>query len=424
MGEVKRATIKDVATLSGLSICTVSRALRGLPKISPSAREKVEDVAEKLGYRPSAAASRLKGGRTGSVAIVVPTATTWYFSQAAEAAEEIIADGGMDPVLVSLRGQEDVQARILNDPADLAQRVDGVLMIDVDLTARQTAALSASGLAIASVGMNNVPWDNVGIDNVSAATEATNRLLALGHWDIAFLSGAKTGNGTTQATEERRRGFESALAAHDATVHPDWVVEAGYTIEGGRRAMSELIRHRGELPSAAFAVCDEVAFGALMALKEHGLSCPEDISIIGIDDHPMSWVLGLTTIAQPVADEAAFAASLLLDRLQKPDDAGAAGIVSCRRPWWIALPPDDTAPNYRIIVEEGMRRGRISLDRSRCAGRTFSLGDSHGTGVGCAFDRVGSFHLAEESEHFDCQLGHWIPRIGGINYPPRRHCCG
>lgn len=325
MAEVKRATIKDVATLSGLSICTVSRALRGLPKISPSAREKVEDAAEKLGYRPSAAASRLKGGRTGSVAIVVPTATTWYFSQAAEAAEEIIADGGMDPVLVSLRGQEDVQARILNDPADLAQRVDGVLMIDVDLTAGQTAALSASGLAIASVGMNNVPWDNVGIDNVSAATEATNRLLALGHWDIAFLSGTKTGNGTTQATEERRRGFEAALAAHDATVHPDWVVEAGYTIEGGRRAMSELVRHRGELPSAAFAVCDEVAFGALMALKEHGLSCPEDISIIGIDDHPMSWVLGLTTIAQPVADEAAFAASLLLDRLQKPDDAGAAG---------------------------------------------------------------------------------------------------
>ena len=89
--------------------------------------------------------------------------------------------------------------------------------------------------------------------------------------------------------------------------------------------MSELVRHRGDLPSAAFAVCDEVAFGALMALKEHGLSCPEDISIIGIDDHPMSWVLGLTTIAQPVADEAAFAASLLLDRLQKPDEAGAAG---------------------------------------------------------------------------------------------------
>jgi DNA-binding LacI/PurR family transcriptional regulator len=322
MAEVKRATIKDVATLAGLSICTVSRALRGLPKVSASAQAKVEDAAEKLGYRPSAAASRLKGGRTGAVAIVVPKATTWYFSQAAEAAEEILADGGLDPILVSLRGQEHVQSRIFDDLTELAQRVDGVLMIDVDLTSEQTATLSSSGLEVASVGMHDVPWDNVGIDNVAAAKEATDRLLALGHWDIAFLAGAQTGNGKTRATEERKRGFELALAEHDAVVHPDWVIEAGYTIEGGRQAMSELIRHRGDLPTAVFAGCDEVAFGALMALKEHGLSCPEDISIIGIDDHPMSWVLGLTTISQPVADEAAFAASLLLDRLQKPDESG------------------------------------------------------------------------------------------------------
>ena len=323
MTEVKRATIKDVATLSGLSICTVSRALRGLPKISESSRAKVEDAAEKLGYRPSSAASRLRGGRNGAVAIVVPTATTWYFAQAAEAAEEIIADGGLDPMLVSLRGQEHVQSRIFDDPTGLAQRVDGVLMIDVDLTPLQTAALSSSGLEVASVGMHDVPWDNVGIDNVAAAKEATNRLLALGHWDIAFLAGTETGNGKTRATEERRRGFELALAEHDAVPHPDWVVEAGYTIEGGRQAMSELIQHRGGLPTAVFAGCDEAAFGALMAMKDLGLSCPEDISVIGIDDHPMSWVLGLTTIEQPVADEAAFAASLLLDRLQKPDDAGS-----------------------------------------------------------------------------------------------------
>jgi DNA-binding LacI/PurR family transcriptional regulator len=325
MTEIKRATIKDVATLSGLSICTASRALRGLPNISATARERVEDAAEKLGYRASSAASRLKGGRTGAVAIVVPTATTWYFSQAAEAAEEILADAGLDPVLVSLRGQERVQSRIFDDPTGLAQRVDGALMIDVDLTPAQTAALSASGLAITSVGMHDVPWDNVGIDNEAAAKEATNRLLTLGHWDIAFLAGVQTGNGKTQATAERRRGFESALADHDVVVNPDWVIEAGYTVEGGRKAMSEIIQHRGNLPSAVFAVCDEVAFGAFMALKEHGLSCPEDISMIGIDDHPMSWILGLTTIAQPVADEAAFAASLLLDRLQKPEEAAIPG---------------------------------------------------------------------------------------------------
>lgn len=317
MSEKGRVTIKDVAALSGVSICTAARALCGLPEVSVSVRAKVKDAAEKLQYRSSATVRGIEGDGCRSVAVVVPTATTWYFSQAAEAAEEIIANGGLDPVLVNLRGRERAQSRIFDDPTELAQRVDGVLLIDVDLTASQAAALSSGGLAVASVGMHDVPWDNVGIDNEAAAKEATNRLLALGHWDIAFLSGTQASNGKTRATAERRRGFELALADHDAVVHPDWVIEAGYTIEGGRQAMSELIQHR-DRPTAVFAGCDEIAFGALMALKEHGLSCPKDISMIGLDDHPMSWVLGLTTIAQAVEDGAAFAASLLLDRLQNP----------------------------------------------------------------------------------------------------------
>ncbi|TLM83410.1 LacI family transcriptional regulator [Pseudarthrobacter sp. NamE2] len=316
-------TIKDVATLAGISICAASRALRGLPGVSESTCAKAHESAEKLRYRvPSPAQSN--NNRSGAVAVVVPTATTWYFAHAAEAAQEIIADAGLDPVLISLRGQEHIQSRLFDDPRELAQTVDGFLIIDVDLTPQQTAALSSSHRAIASVGMHNVPWDNVGIDNVAAAKAATNRLLSLGHWDIAFLAGGQTGNGKIRATPDRRQGFELALAEHDAVAHPDWVIEAGYTLEGGRQAMEELIKHR-DIPTAVFAGCDEVAFGALMSLKDHGLACPGNISMIGIDDHPISRVLGLTTIAQPVADEAAFAATLLLDRLQRPTETGSPG---------------------------------------------------------------------------------------------------
>lgn len=317
MAKAPRVTIQDVAALSGLSICTVSRALRQLPNVSEAAQQKVADAATKLGYKASSAASRLAGGSTGSVAIIAPTATAWFFAQAVEAAEEVFADSGYDTVLISLRNKSSVQRRLLSDLEGLSQRVDGVLLLNIALSESEIDALDASGLAVASVGMHNVPWDNVGIDNEDAAWKATNHLLGLGHWDLAILAGREPGERSVLTATHRFNGFERALAEHDLTVDPDLVMDTGSSIEGGRRAMTELIENR-RMPSAIFAGCDETAFGALMALRDLGLSTPRNVSIIGIDDHQMSWFLGLTTMAQPVADQGAFAANLLIELLQRP----------------------------------------------------------------------------------------------------------
>ncbi|MEV7661702.1 LacI family DNA-binding transcriptional regulator [Paenarthrobacter sp. NPDC089316] len=304
-------TIHDVAVLSGLSICTVSRALRKLPNVSEKAQVRVAEAAGKLGYKASAAASRLAGGITGSVAIVAPTATSWFFAQAVEAAEEVLGDSGYDTVLVSLRNKATVRKQFFGNLENLAQRVDGLLLLNIDLDAGEMEALEACGLAVASVGMRNVPWDNVGIDDEHAAWQATQHLLGLGHWDLAVLSS----NEHPVVTETPRfRGFRRALDEHHLTVHPDLVVAAGPGIDDGRRAMAELIS-RGAKPTAVFAHCDEAAFGAVTALREYGLSVPKNVSVIGIDNHPMSWFLGLSTVAQPVADQGAFAANLLCERL-------------------------------------------------------------------------------------------------------------
>ncbi|MEO5320862.1 LacI family DNA-binding transcriptional regulator [Arthrobacter sp. CC3] len=322
MAKAPRVTIQDVAALSGLSICTVSRALRGLPNVSDTAQEKVADAATKLGYRASSAASRLAGGTTGSVAIIAPTATAWFFTQAVEAAEEVFADSGFDTMLISLRNTPSVHRKVFGDLDALSQRVDGVLLLNIALSSGDIDALASSGLAVASVGMHNVPWDNVGIDNEDAAWKATSHLLGLGHWDLAILSGRESGERSVVTATDRLNGFRRALAEHHLTVDPDLVMDAGSSIEGGRRAMTELIENR-RMPSAIFAGCDETAFGALMALRELGLSAPKNVSIIGIDDHQMSWFLGLSTIAQPVADQGAFAANLLIEGLQRPGPLNA-----------------------------------------------------------------------------------------------------
>jgi DNA-binding LacI/PurR family transcriptional regulator len=148
MARTPRVTIQDVAALSGLSICTVSRALRRLPNISESAQLKVADAATKLGYKASSAASRLAGGTTGSVAIIAPTATAWFFAQAVEAAEEVFADSGFDTVLISLRNTPSVHRKVFSDLEGLSQRVDGVLLLNVALSDAEIDALAASGLAL------------------------------------------------------------------------------------------------------------------------------------------------------------------------------------------------------------------------------------------------------------------------------------
>ena len=337
-----RVTIQDVAALSGLSICTVSRALRNLPNVSASAQGKVSDAAAKLGYKASPAASRLAGGTTGSVAIIAPTATAWFFAQAVEAAEEVFAGAGYDTVLISLRNRPSVHSKLFGDLAGLSQRVDGILLLNIALSEAELAAVAGSGLAVASVGMHDVPWDNVGIDNVEAARAATEHLLGLGHWDVAMLSGSETGEPSLTTANERLRGFEQALGAHHVTVDPDLVLEAGSSIEGGRLAMIELIENR-RMPSAILAGCDETAFGALMALRDHGLSAPKNMSIIGIDDHQMSWFLGLSTISQPVADQGAFAANLLIDRLHR------SGLPN---------PPSSHVLDTKLIERKSTRRRR------------------------------------------------------------------
>jgi DNA-binding LacI/PurR family transcriptional regulator len=337
-----RVTIQDVAALSGLSICTVSRALRNLPNVSAGAQAKVSDAAAKLGYKASPAAARLAGGTTGSVAIIAPTATAWFFAQAVEAAEEVFAAAGLDTVLISLRNRPSVHSKLFGDLAGLSQRVDGILLLNIALSEAELAAVAGSGLAVASVGMHDVPWDNVGIDNAEAARTATEHLLDLGHWDVAMLSGREAGEPSLITANERLRGFEQALSAHQVTVDPDLVLEAGSSIEGGRLAMIELIENR-RMPSAIVAGCDETAFGALMALMDHGLSAPKNMSIIGIDDHQMSWFLGLSTISQPVADQGAFAANLLIDRLHRPG---------------LPNPPSSHVLETKLIERKSTRRRR------------------------------------------------------------------
>lgn len=307
--------IDDVARLAGVSTATVSRALRGLPTVSQATRDRVLAAATQLGYAASPSASRLAGGKTGAVAVVVPRITRWFFATVVEAAEEALHQGGYDLLLHNLGGSETERQRLLRTAA-LHKRVDALMLVATPLQGADFDAVTSLALPGVTVSSGTgVPgWPSIRIDDIAAARLATNHLIESGHRRIAHISGDPADELAFTTHIDRRRGYREALGAAGITSDPALDVEEEFTVAGGERAVAELLR-RGTLPTAIFAACDEIAMGAMAALRQAGLKVPEDISVIGIDDHDLAGVVGLTTVAQPAADQGRLAANILLGPL-------------------------------------------------------------------------------------------------------------
>jgi LacI family transcriptional regulator, repressor for deo operon, udp, cdd, tsx, nupC, and nupG len=320
--------IDDVARLAGVSTATVSRALRGLPTVTEATRLRVLDAAAKLGYIASPSASRLAGGKTRAVAVVVPRITRWFFSTVVEAAEDTLQEAGYDLLLYNLGGRENARQRMLHT-AKLHQRVDALMLVATPLLQPDFAAISAlemPGVTVSS-GTGVPGWPSVRIDDVAAARTATTHLLRLGHRRIAHISGSSTDELAFTTHLDRRRGYQEAVAAAGLTPDPALDVESDFTIGGGGRATAELLR-RDPLPTAIFAACDEMALGSIAALRQAGLRVPADISVIGVDDHDVARVVGLTTVAQPAAEQGRLAARTLLGPLSgAARDATAQSVI-------------------------------------------------------------------------------------------------
>ena len=304
--------IDSVARLAGVSTATVSRALRGLPNVSPDTRAKVEAAAKELDYVVSPSASRLASGTTGSVGVVTPYIGRHYFAQVLAGAEGVLRDAGYDVLLFALPNDEARASFFQRMP--LRRRVDGVLVITLPLLGEQVGQFAALGLPMATVGMPLDGVPNAGIDDVAGARTAVNHLVNLGHERIAMIGGGYSDLEPNRFTtpESRRRGYREALREAGVAHPAEYEVDGEYTVAGGERAMAELLSLPNP-PTAVFAQSDRMAFGAIHAVRSLGLSCPQDVSVIGFDGLEMAAAMDLTTIAQPMPEQGAAAARLLLE---------------------------------------------------------------------------------------------------------------
>lgn len=307
------ASIGDVAARAGVSVATVSRALRDLPNVAPSTRDRVRMAAAELQYVADPNASRLAAGRTRTIGMVVPLITQWYFAQVVTGAEGVLAASGYDLLLYNVGGPSG-RARFL-ESLPFRKRVDGVIVVDLPLSEREQERLQSAGAPVVLVGVRSRTAPTVTIDNVAAACTATRHLVNLGHERIGLVSGSPDDPLGFPAPLERRAGYQRVLEEAGLDARPELDVPGNFSMRGGAEAMAQLLA-ADRPPTAVFAESDEMAIGALKTVRDAGLCVPADISVIGFDDHEAAEYLGLTTMHQSVLDQGEVAAGVLLRTIE------------------------------------------------------------------------------------------------------------
>ena len=308
--------IKDVADAAGVSVSTVSRALRGLPSVNAATMEAVRAEAAKLGYVPSAAASAIATGRTRAINVVTPAIATWFFASVLEGVDHELRNAGYDMALFDL-GYTGTERQRVFYRTILRHRGDAVVATCIDFSAAEREELRATGLPTIVVGNPVRGLRFVGIDEVAAARLATEHLIGLGHRDILHLSGGdeETLGLNARVPSDRLKGFQQALKTAGIALNPDRVRLGRFTAAASGHIVDSILDGPAPYPTAIFAASDEMAMGATLSVYRHGLRVPQDISVIGIDDHNLSASFGLTTVAQHPVEQGAAATRIILDEL-------------------------------------------------------------------------------------------------------------
>jgi DNA-binding LacI/PurR family transcriptional regulator len=328
------AKLSDVAVRAGVSVRTVSNVVNHYRYVAPDTRRRVQQAIDELGYRPNLAARQLRRGRTGMIGLVVPEISSPYFGELASAVVAAAAGRGWTVLIDETEGDAERERLLLGSSG--ARLVDGLIFSPWALSAEELNRRPGA-VPVVLLGERDADGlvDHVAIDNLAAAAEATQHLLALDRRRIAAIGLQPHLSNNTAA--QRVRGYRSALAA--AGIAPEAALELPVRTlhrAEGYAAMQALLGQKVR-PDAVFCFTDQLALGALRALAEAGVRVPDDVAVLGFDDieDGRYAVPSLSTIA-PAKDEIAV---LALDRLV----ARIGGVVE---------PVRDIVAGHRLLPRE------------------------------------------------------------------------
>lgn len=304
-------TIADVAKHAGVSMKTVSRVLNQEPHVREEVRERVRKAAAELRFQPSQSARRLAGKRSFLIAFLYDNPNPAYVSAVQAGAAKCCRALGyhlvVEPIDLCAEGGAEIVGRLVGTLAP-----DGVILTPpLSDDAGLIAALARTRTRMALIGGDAAGADvRIVMDERAAGRALTEHLLTLGHRRIGFVRG----HPHHAAAARRYDGYRDAHAQAGLSLAPELVAQGYFDLQSGVDAGRALLG-LDERPTAIFSANDEMAIGVLIAAREQGLSVPEEVSIAGFDDTPISRHVSpsLTTVRQPLEDMGRLAVEGLLD---------------------------------------------------------------------------------------------------------------
>jgi LacI family transcriptional regulator len=307
------ATIKDVARRAGVAVSTASVALSRSAPVSEEVIAKVEAAVKEIGYVPHGGARSLRMGQSRLIGLILPDVANPHFAKVAKVVESACLAAGYMVAVYSTSEDDDRERQILTMMR--MQRVEGLIIIptrsDAAHGARIIKQIHVPTILLDSF-VDGLPYDVIKLDNVAAGRLATEYLIGLGHVRIA----ATKGRDNVATGADRLRGYYEAHAAHGVAVDESLVVEGRFdqTV-----AHDSMIRRmvQPDPPTAIFTLSNMMTLGVLMGLKELGLSVPNDVSVVGIDDLDFAQIMNPppTVVAAPVLEMARASIAALLDEI-------------------------------------------------------------------------------------------------------------
>jgi len=313
----KAVTISHVAQEAGVSTQTVSRVLNKRPDVAPGTRQRVQEVIKQLGYQPSAIARSLASNRTRILGLITSDFSDYFFTQVIAGAEVEARKHDYFFMLGSTERNPQDEPEYIRLLAE--RHVGGILFArpSTEPDSRQVAELLHSGIPVVTTAYH-LPDETltvVDVDNVDGAQQATRCLLGQGHRQVAMI----TGPASWRSVNDRTRGYTIALEAAGVTLDPNLIVQGDWSYQSGYRAMQELVARKVSF-SAVFAQNDQMAIGAIRALREAGRRVPQDVAVVGYDDIPVAEYVDppLTTVRQPMREVGEVATRLLIQAIEDP----------------------------------------------------------------------------------------------------------
>lgn len=303
-----RARLVDVAALAEVAPSTASRALAGSSAIAPATVERVQAAAAELGYLTNLAAAGLKRGRTLNIGLLA-IMSYWYAGAVTSGADRVAAQHGYDFVVVN-SGDGTNPDLLLERARRLGQRVDGALIVDLEEGPLLDKTLEALGVPAVTVGCQAPNNAAVLVDNLAIGGAAARHMSDLGHERAVVLTVENPSPFAFDNQVVRAEGFAETFPG---TSHVARVPSGNHDLR--RRSIREACTG----VTAVFCISDELAIEASAVLTDAGWRVPAEISVMGVDDHPLAGPLGLTTIEQQPNKIGQAAAELLLEQLSRSD---------------------------------------------------------------------------------------------------------